>query len=1048
MCGTTFPVDVLETDTRTEQITYIGINAPSPIMVNGILDVDSTDAILTPARGFFIPPVSSITNTGTIVASDKSYGINNNNNIGNVTNAQGAGNVNGPLTYTGNLPGSYEVIINSINSYGMLAVTDVTGPMAFGIYAGGVIDSANNEIPASTLTGTTYSSVLQGFTTMNGITGTSGVFAERFSYDLVQQNTTSNWDLVVTELPYITTGSEVALSAIGVSIVPVFDGGTLLLADDDDSSIAFEVLSTGGFITAPDTGDATLSGVISGIGALTFNGVATTIISGANTYTGGTTVAAGTLKLGATGSAPIGSLTVETNGTFDLNNFAQTVTDLSGSGAITLGSATLTAGSTGDSTFSGIISGNGGLTKQGTATLTLSGANTYTGTTTVNTGTLQLGAANALTTGALTVGIDGTFDLNNFAQTVTDLSGSGAITLGSAALTAGSTGDSTFSGIISGNGGLTKQGTATLTLSGANTYSGGTNVNAGTLSILGMSPTGTGDITIALGATISGQGEIIGRLTVSGTMKPGNSPGYMSTNADVTMTSGSTYIQDIAGTTQASDSSPVGAPGYYSYLNIEGGQFIINSGATLTPRLSDLFTPGQQGYGSGDFTPLLGDRFRIITADDGIVGKFTTLNQPEALAPSTTFAVFYDMQNSKSIDLVVIPSSYTSTISNGFANQNALSVGQALDRIAQANRLGGATKSQDQLLDAIATQRSPIAVANYAQSLAGEVYAATVAVNAQTSQRVQQTVRARLWSINPSTGMGNSLDSLSATTNKTQSAEQQVGTDRHVWGDATFQRGVRSSDNNSGGWNSNLYQVTFGVDLHASESLMAGGGISLSNTTLSPAYGSATIQQGSLFAYGKMNIQKYTIDAVASLGLSSSDITRADITGLSKGFNDNSVYGKDAMLSIGLSRQFELASISVTPYAQVTWQGAIQEGINEGNSPAALSVNRFTGNNVRGVIGLATNSRGSNPSTEKYTYGAYIGIGADTNRLLNPTLSASLAQMDINITTPAAGKAFVQAGFYGTARVSSGTYVYLGLSGEARQNQTLGSVNAGIQLRF
>jgi autotransporter-associated beta strand protein len=595
---------------------------------------------------------------------------------------------------------------------------------------------------------------------------------------------------------------------------------------------------------------------------------------------------------------------------------------------------------------------------------------------------------------------------------------------------------------------LTKQGTATLTLSGANTYSGGTNVNAGTLSILGMSPTGTGDITIALGATISGQGEIIGRLTVSGTMKPGNSPGYMSTNADVTMTSGSTYIQDIAGTTQASDSSPVGAPGYYSYLNIEGGQFIINSGATLTPRLSDLFTPGQQGYGSGDFTPLLGDRFRIITADDGIVSKFTTLNQPEALAPSTTFAVFYDMQNSKSIDLVVIPSSYTSTISNGFANQNALSVGQALDRIAQANRLGGATKSQDQLLDAIATQRSPIAVANYAQSLAGEVYAATVAVNAQTSQRVQQTVRARLWSINPSTGMGNGLDSLSATTNKTQSAEQQVGTDRHVWGDATFQRGVRSSDNNSGGWNSNLYQVTFGVDLHASESLMAGGGISLSNTTLSPAYGSATIQQGSLFAYGKMNIQKYTIDAVASLGLSSSDITRADITGLSKGFNDNSVYGKDAMLSIGLSRQFELASISVTPYAQVTWQGAIQEGINEGNSPAALSVNRFTGNNVRGVIGLATNSRGSNPSTEKYTYGAYIGIGADTNRLLNPTLSASLAQMDINITTPAAGKAFVQAGFYGTARVSSGTYVYLGLSGEARQNQTLGSVNAGIQLRF
>jgi len=242
--------------------------------------------------------------------------------------------------------------------------------------------------------------------------------------------------------------------------------------------------------------------------------------------------------------------------------------------------------------------------------------------------------------------------------------------------------------------------------------------------------------------------------------------------------------------------------------------------------------------------------------------------------------------------------------------------------------------------------------------------------------------------------------------------------------------------------------VTFGADLYTSKSVVAGGGLSLSNTTLNPTYGSATIQQGSLFAYGKMNIQNYTIDAVASLGLSSSDISRADITGLSKGFNDKSVYGKDAMVSLGLSRQIKLSTMSVTPYAQVTWQGALQEGINEGDSPAALTVNRFTGNTVRGVIGLATNSKGTNPSTEKYTYGAYIGIGADTNHLLNPTLSATLADMDTNITTPTAGKAFVQAGFYGTARISSQTYLYLGLSGEARQNQTLGSVNAGIQVRF
>ena len=69
--------------------------------------------------------------------------------------------------------------------------------------------------------------------------------------------------------------------------------------------------------------------------------------------------------------------------TFNLNNFAETMGSLAGAGNVTLGTGILTTGGNNTSTtYSGVMSGTGGLTKAGTGTFTLSGANTYTGATT------------------------------------------------------------------------------------------------------------------------------------------------------------------------------------------------------------------------------------------------------------------------------------------------------------------------------------------------------------------------------------------------------------------------------------------------------------------------------------------------------------------------------------------------------------------------------------------------------------------------------------------------------------------------------------------
>lgn len=630
-----------------------------------------------------------------------------------------------------------------------------------------------------------------------------------------------------------------------------------------------------------------------------------------------------------------------------------------------------------------------------------------------------------------------------------------------------SSGVATLSGIFSGSGGMTFTGTGTTVMNGSNTYSGGTTVQSGTLSIQGSSPTGSGNVYVQNNGTLMGAGTINGTVTVAGILKPGNSPGYLAANNTVTMNNGSIYQQDIAGTIKATDATPVGATGYYSNLNVSGGLFVINSGATLTPRLSNLFTANESGYGTTPYTPVLGDLFRIVTADGGISGKFSTVTQPAELTSGTQFLPFYNMAGSNSVDLALIPTSYKTTIAAASGNKNAQSVGSALDKMVVAAQNGTSTAAQDQLLYAGSTKPAA-ALSGYAQSLSGEVYPAAVAAIAQTTQRVQQAVMTRLGDTmgiglpnsNPTgnTGLmattntalsgGVAISAVSTNPSVNPNADAKTFSNGNVWGDLAYQYGNRNSDSNSGGWNSNLYQLVFGSDFYTANGMKIGGGLALSSTTLNPTYGSGTIQQGSIFAYGKMPVQEFVVDGMASIGLNSSDLSRGDATGLSNGFKSKSVSGNDALLSLGLSRPIDTEEVRITPYARVTWQIVSQSGVNEGDAASALSVKSFTGNGVRGVIGAAVGSKTNNPMTEKYTYRAYVGVGADSSGLLNPTLNASIGGMGTNITTPNASTTFVQAGLYGTAKFSDNAYAYAGLSGEARSGQTLGAVNVGVRLQF
>ncbi len=322
---------------------------------------------------------------------------------------------------------------------------------------------------------------------------------------------------------------------------------TLTVAGANSAALNVGAVSLTGDVTI-NTATANLStGAIGGSYGLTKTGAGTLTLASVATYTGATNINAGTLRLAvANGLNSANILNVSSGATFDLAGYAATTAALSGAGNVTLGSGALSTGST-SSTFSGILSGTGGLVKSGNGTLTLSGSNTYTGGTTVNAGTLALSGGNRLSTSTdVNIAIGATFALGGNNTSIASFAGSGNVTLGSGRLTAG-TNSSIFSGVISGTGGLTKNGGGTLKLSGTNTYSGATSINSGILVAQNASALGAidGAISLANGAELQIENDTVFPakiLNISGTLR--NNSGANTYNGSINLGGNATISTD------------------------------------------------------------------------------------------------------------------------------------------------------------------------------------------------------------------------------------------------------------------------------------------------------------------------------------------------------------------------------------------------------------------------------------------------------------------------------------------------------------------------
>ena len=423
------------------------------------------------------------------------------------------------------------------------------------------------------------------------------------------------------------------------------NGGGLQWASGNvtDISARLNAIGADGATFDTNANDVTLASVLSGAGGVTKTGTGVLTLSGTNTYSGGTTITGGLVNFAD--GANLGTANITLNGG-GLQWATGNTTDISARlNAIGANGATFDTNNN-DVTLASVLSGTGGITKTNGGILILSGANSYSGGTTVLAGGLQ----------GNSVSLQGNIFSNNtrieFAQASDGIyagvmsgtgffqkTGAGVLTLSGANSYSGGTEvvlgtlkgdtlslqgdifnysivefdqatDGTYADIMSETGALNKSGVGVLTLSGTNTYSGATTINAGTLAVTG--DTSSSSFTVNSGATLSGSGTVGSTTVTNGAILAPSTTSTLSISGDLVMDAGSTLkVNAYANGTN----SKVAATGT---ATINGGSVNVTADSGGTWNNSTVYT--------------------VVSATGGVSGTFASVTDNLAfLDPSLSY---------------------------------------------------------------------------------------------------------------------------------------------------------------------------------------------------------------------------------------------------------------------------------------------------------------------------------------------------------------------------------------------------------------------------
>jgi autotransporter-associated beta strand protein len=494
-----------------------------------------------------------------------------------------------------------------------------------------------------------------------------------------------------------------------------------------------------------------------------------------------------------------------------------------------------------------LLTGNRPLDKFGTGTLTLTGPATYSGGTFVLGGTLAVGLDAALGDPSGQIAIDAA----TLAAT-SSFSTARSVTFGADGGTVDVVGPSTLTanGLWAAQGPVNKTGSGVLALQGLNLFQD-FSVSAGTLELDGsFSAT---SLQVAVGAALTGIGQIAAPTTISGIIAPGApGPGILTFTAPVTFTPSGNLRIAIDG------ASTGGGPGTYSQLIVNGASLTL--GGTLSP----IFR-GIGGGANNNFTPVLGQQFTIAAATGGVIGQFAGVDLGSTgLSSSLRFDTLY---GATAVNLVTTPSSYSVNAFGPAWSANQQSVGIALDLLRPP---AGTTSSNAILQNAFNALYglSASQIGSALTGLSGEGEARAVANTLDTIDAFHTALLDHLIGAPVAPGFNNlSLNfGGGSSTRNLYAAYNRIPGDRsspagvtpspvepnHWWSSVFYQANMTDTSAGIAGGSSNVSGFITGVEGEARPGLLIGGAVSSSHTDAAGSAGSG--DNIAVVAYGRQTM--------------------------------------------------------------------------------------------------------------------------------------------------------------------------------------------------
>lgn len=850
---------------------------------------------------------------------------------------------------------------------------------------------------------------------------------------------------------------------------------------------------------------ATISAPITGSGTLTKIGAGTIILDSTNSYTGGTNLQAGTLRVAADQAIGSGTLTMDAGTSLDLAMDRLAL----GNDIAVSGASVINVGGQNTATITGAVSDGltrGELVKTGRGRLVMTGSNSYSAGTTIKEGALQVGDGG--TTGsiagrivndaqliidrsdnfAIQGNITGTGALIKAGAGLLTLSGVNTYTGGTVIAGGGLSGDTasltgniinngaltfdqatdgTYSGSISGTGGLTKTGRARLTLEGDNHYLGTTLIEDGTLQIGNGGPTGS------IAGNIVNNGALVfnrtGRYDFTGSVSGSGSVSFLGGNVNFSggSFSGSVSLLDTT-MTLASGSVSSALFSLHNDATLRGsgtiGELTVGGGGSVSPGYSPgtiyatgnvVFAPGSTyvvdvmpdgahdliaatgaaTIAGGNMAVIAGtgsypetSSYTVLTAQGGVSGQFDSVTSNFAfLSPSLAYGL----------------NDITLTMTRNHV---------AFDDVAASNnqravaRAAGTLPTDNKLVDALVRLSREDAPAAFDQ-LSGEIYASTTSVIGRQSSYLRDAVGSRL---DKNFVQASSKDG-SVTDDKLVS-----GTNPYFWLQGYGGWGKVDGNGNAAGIVHDIAGLFAGGDLPVGDHLRVGivGGYGQSGFSSRSQGSSGTIDNYDLGIYGGGQVGGIKLTAGAAYGWRNVAIERQiafpGFSGENKAKFDSGIFQLfgEASTRFDFPTDF-FETIAVEPFANLTHLDIHADGLSEEGSAAALAGTGADARLFQSTLGLRlsrdfTLSNGASliPHASLGWQHAFGDLASDASL----GFSSGGSGFDVSGVPFDRDMAIIRAGFdYALAGNMTAELSYRGQFGSGGNEQ---SVKAALHLRF